>query len=98
MRLIRHRPDAVFVTFAQLGHQMLKVGRQTRGVRAKIPLQPFPHSIANRSAGLAIDLFAVVGDSTVHDEFRILVIARIAGSSRGDGKCFQAAVNCALFW
>jgi hypothetical protein len=29
-------------------------------------LQPFAHGIANRSAGLAIDLFAVVGVA-VHD-------------------------------
>jgi hypothetical protein len=98
MRLIRPRADAVFVTFAQLGHQMLKVRRQTRSVRAKVPLQPFAHSIANRSAGLAINRFAVVVDSTVHGEFRILVIACVAGLSHGGGKCFQSAVNCALFW
>jgi hypothetical protein len=45
---------------------MLKVGRQTRGLGAKALLQPFSHGVADRSAGLAIDGLAVVGDSAIH--------------------------------
>jgi hypothetical protein len=32
----------------------------------------FTDGVANRSARLAIDLFAVVGDSAIHDEFRLV--------------------------
>jgi hypothetical protein len=56
---------------------MLEMGRQARGVRAKVLLQPFAYGVADRSAGLAIDLFAVVVDSTVHGRFRFLVISNI---------------------
>jgi hypothetical protein len=49
---------------------MFEMGRQ-RGVnRPQILLQPFTHGLADRSAGLAIDLFSDVGGSAVHDEFR----------------------------
>jgi hypothetical protein len=54
---------------------MLEMGRQTRGVRTKVLPQPFAHGVADRSAGLAIDLFAVVVDSAVHARFRFLVIS-----------------------
>ena len=47
-----------------------------RGLGAKALLQPFAHGIADRSAGLAIDLFAVVVDSAIHGEFRFVVISR----------------------
>ena len=40
------------------------------GLGAKVLLQPFAYGFADRSAGLAIDLFAVVGDLAIHDEFR----------------------------
>jgi hypothetical protein len=55
---------------------MLEMGRQTRGVRTKVLLQPFAYGVADRSAGLAIDLFAVVFDPAVHGRFRFLVISR----------------------
>jgi hypothetical protein len=64
--LIRHRAAAAFVTFAQFVHQVLEVGRQMRSLGAKVLLQPFADGIADRSAGLAIDLFAVIGASAVH--------------------------------
>jgi len=54
---------------------MLEMGRQTRGVRTKVLPQPFAHGVADRSAGLAIDWFAVVVDSAVHRRFRFLVIS-----------------------
>ena len=38
-------------------------------------LQPFAHSIADRSACLAIDPFADVGDSAAHNEFLLLSIS-----------------------
>jgi hypothetical protein len=66
----------VIVAPAQLIHQMLKMGRQTRGLGAKIFLQPFAHGIADRSAGLTIDLFAVVVDSAHHGVFRFVVISK----------------------
>jgi len=53
---------------------MLEVGRKARGFRAKVLLQPFANGIADRSAGLAIDLVAVVGDSAIHDGFRFMSI------------------------
>src|ERR1700731_248196 len=87
MRRIRHRADDVFVTFAQLDHQILKVGRQMRGVRAKVPLQPLAHRIADRSAGLAINRFAVFVDWIYHREFPCNCASR--RSSHGGGKCFS---------
>jgi hypothetical protein len=60
---------------AQFIHQMFQMGRQSGMNRAKILLQPFAHGIANRSAGLAIDLFAGVGDSAIHGEFRFVAIS-----------------------
>jgi hypothetical protein len=54
---------------------MLEMGRQTRGVRTKVLLQPFAYGVADRSAGLAIDLFAVVVDAAVHGGFRFLAIS-----------------------
>jgi hypothetical protein len=63
---------------AQFVHQVFEVGRWTQGLRAKVPLQPFAHGVADRSAGLAIDLFAVVGDSAIHDEFRFVIISNKA--------------------
>jgi hypothetical protein len=73
--LIRHFSAAGFVAPAQFVDQMLEVGRQARGLQAKALLQPFAYCVADRSAGLAIDWFAIVSDSAVHDEFRFLVIS-----------------------
>jgi hypothetical protein len=61
---------------AQFIHQMLEMGRQARGLGVKALLQPFAHGVADRSAGLAIDLFAVVVDSAHHGEFRFSVISK----------------------
>jgi hypothetical protein len=73
--LDRHLAAATFVTPAQFIHQVREMGRQARGLRAEALLQPLAHSVANRSAGLAIDWFDVVGDTAVHDEFRFVVIS-----------------------
>jgi hypothetical protein len=54
---------------------MLQVGRGTQGDETHVLLQPFAYGVANRSAGLAIDLFAVACDSAVHDEFRFIFIS-----------------------
>jgi hypothetical protein len=59
---------------AQLIHQMFQMGRQFGVNRAKVLLQPFAHGVAYRSAGLAIDLFAGIGDSAIHSEFRFVVM------------------------
>jgi hypothetical protein len=61
---------------AQFIHQMLQVGRKARRLRTQILLQSFAHGIADRSAGPVINLFAVVGDSAVHREFRSISIAK----------------------
>jgi hypothetical protein len=53
---------------------MLEAGREARSLRAQALLQPFTHGVADRPAGLAIDLFAVVVDSAAHEEFRLLSI------------------------
>jgi len=63
------------VATAQLIHEMLKVGGQTRGLGVKILLQPFAYGIADRPAGLAINLFAVIVDSAIHGVFRFKVIS-----------------------
>ena len=60
--------------FAQFIHQMLEMRGQGGLFRAEVLLQPFAHGFANRSAGLAIDLFAVVADSAIHGEFRFVAI------------------------
>jgi hypothetical protein len=56
---------------------MLELGRQARGLGTKVLLQPFAYGIANRSARLAIDWFAVVGGSTIHDAFRFASVFSI---------------------
>jgi hypothetical protein len=76
---------------AQLIHEMLKVRRRTQEFGAKVLLQPFAYGIADRSAGLAIDPFAVVVDSAIHGGFRFVVIfswsaALIHGGGNGCGK------------
>jgi hypothetical protein len=44
----------------------------------------FTDGVANRSARLAIDLFAVVGDSTNHDGFRFVSIHMLDKSLVGE--------------
>jgi hypothetical protein len=58
----------------QLSEQIFQMGRQGGFDRTKVLLQPFAHGFANRSAGLAIDLVAGVGDSAIHGEFRFVAI------------------------
>jgi hypothetical protein len=60
------------VALAQFVHQMVEMGRWTQGFQTKILLKPFAYGVADRSAGLAIDLLAVIGDSAVHGEFRFM--------------------------
>ena len=69
---------AARVLFAEFMHQMLQMGRKGGFVMAEVLLQPFAHGFANRSAGLAIDLFAGVGDSAIHGAFRFVAIAVMA--------------------
>jgi hypothetical protein len=60
---------AVVVPPAQFVHQLFEVGGQVQGFGTQVLLQPLAHAIADRSAGLVIDLFALVGDSADHPEF-----------------------------
>jgi hypothetical protein len=83
-RLVRHPAAATFVTPAQFVHQVLQMGRQVRGLRSEALLQPFAHSVADRSASLAIDRFNVVGETAVHDEFRFLLFIPKTKSLRVD--------------
>jgi hypothetical protein len=46
---------------------MLKIGREGRGLRTQVPLQPLADGVADRSAGLAVDLFTVVVCSAIHE-------------------------------
>ena len=57
------------VLLPQLVQKMLEAGRETGRFRAQALLQPFPHGVADRPAGLVVDPFAVVGASAVHDGF-----------------------------
>jgi hypothetical protein len=70
IRLVRLSQAVVTVPPAQFIHQMLELGREVRRLRAQGPLQLFTHGVADRSARPAIDLFAVVGDSAIHNKFR----------------------------
>ncbi|MHC2630199.1 hypothetical protein ACVIU7_001116 [Bradyrhizobium liaoningense] len=49
------------------------MGREAR-LGAKALLQPLAHGIANRAAGAAVDLFAVIGKEASHREFRALKV------------------------
>ena len=60
------------VSLAQLIHQMLEIRRGTQRIGAKVPPQPFAYAITDRSAGLAINLLTLVGDSAVHIGFRFV--------------------------
>jgi hypothetical protein len=70
IRLVRLSQAVVTVPPAQFIHQMLELGREVRRLRAQGPLQLFTRGVADRSARPAIDLFAVVGDSAIHNKFR----------------------------
>ena len=63
----------VIVPFAQFIQQMLEVGREVRGLRGKVLLQPFADGIADRSARLAIEWFAVVVDRAAHERVPLRV-------------------------
>jgi hypothetical protein len=67
LALVRRPFSSVVVPLAQFVDQKLKMRGQTRRFRAQILLQPLAHGIADRSAGLAVDRFASVGSSAVHD-------------------------------
>ena len=63
-----------------------------QGLRAKVLLQPFAYGVTDRSAGLAIDLFAVLGDSAVHIEFPLHFIQMMMRNQViGAGNCFLPA-------
>src|ERR1700736_130068 len=62
------------VSPAQLIHQTLEIRRGTQRIGAKVPPQPFAHALTDRSAGLAINLLPLVGDSAVHIGFRLVSI------------------------
>jgi hypothetical protein len=74
-QLVRRSQAIPAVALAQFVHQVIEVGRWTQGLRTKALLQPFAHGVADRSAGLAIDLLAVIGDSAIHGAFRFVVIS-----------------------
>ena len=65
--LVRQPAVVLAVPPAQFIHQMLEMGWEARSFGTQALPQPFAHGVADRSAGLAIDPFAVVGDSAVHD-------------------------------
>ena len=86
------------VPSAQFIHQMLEVGRGKQGVRTQVLLQPFAYGVADRSAGLAIELFAVVADSAIHNEFRFIFIQLVvAEPSNRDANCFPPQADCVPF-
>ena len=63
------------IASAQFVDEMLQMRRMVGRVGAKNLLETLAHGIADRSAGLAIDWFAVVGDSAIHGWFRFVVIS-----------------------
>jgi hypothetical protein len=69
---VRRIPVIFAIPSAHFVGQMLKVGRRTQGSGGLALLQPFADGIADRSAGPAIDLFAVVRDSAVHGRVPLL--------------------------
>jgi hypothetical protein len=81
-QLVRLPQAVIAVPPAQFIHQVLEVGREARRRRQAL-LQMFTDGIANRSARLAIDLFAVVGDSAIHNEFRFVSLHSDAGQVAG---------------
>src|SRR5271154_2167638 len=54
---------------------MLELRRWTQRLRPQALLQPLAHGITDRSAGLAVDCFWLVGDSAVHDGFRCVFLS-----------------------
>jgi hypothetical protein len=50
--------------------------------------------LADRSTGLAINLFADVGGSAVHDEFRCRFQMCDTGSSHRSSNCFPFRADC----
>jgi hypothetical protein len=60
----------LILSFAQLIHQMLQLGRESGSLGAKILPEPFADRIANGSAGRVIDLVKGLDCPAVHSEFR----------------------------
>jgi hypothetical protein len=85
------------IALAQFVHQVFEVGRWMQGIRTKVLLQPFAHGVADRSAGLAIDLFAVVSDSAIHAEFRFVVIEKTPDQFMGTGNVSPRSSVASLF-
>jgi hypothetical protein len=74
---------------------VLKVGRWTRKLRAQVLLQPFAYSIANRSARSMVDLFVIIEDFAIHNEFRDQFAA--CGTSHRSEKCFPSRIGWMFF-
>jgi hypothetical protein len=64
------RPMVLAVASAQLVRQVLQLRRQARKIRTQVLPQPLAYGVADRSAGLVIELFPDVANSTVHEVFR----------------------------
>jgi len=70
LRLISRSKAILAVSPVQFVQQELKVGRWTRKLWAQVLLQPFAYGFANRPARPVVDLFVIVEDFAIHNEFR----------------------------
>src|ERR1035437_7884687 len=85
VRLVGRFPVVLVVASAQFIHQKLEVGRGMQGVGTQVLLSPFAYGVADRSAGLAIRLFAFVGYSASHSEFRFIFISLCGRKTKSPG-------------
>jgi hypothetical protein len=60
---------AVVIAAEQFIHQLLQTGCEL-GLRTQALLQPFADGIADRSCSPVINLFEIVVDSAIHNEFQ----------------------------
>jgi hypothetical protein len=65
-RRLSARSTQLHVALSKLVHQSLETGGRPGRIRPQIALQPLAHGVADRSAGLAIDLFADIGGMGSH--------------------------------
>jgi hypothetical protein len=63
---------AFVIAPAQFVDQIFKAGGSLQGLGWQVPAQPLANSIANRSAGGAIDRLAGVVGSAAHRRFRLM--------------------------
>jgi len=95
---IGSNPPSVALASPQFVDQAIKLGRGAHELRAQAVLQPLAHGVADRSAGLAIDLLACMGLKAGHGGFRRQSVQKLAISNSSALELFQVRGGLHGLW